>query len=334
MKQGKLTENLLQRSVLREIGIYREELIKGAGIGEDCAFFSWKKPSLAIATETIALPVQDLARLVITAADNNLAAKGVETVAVSLGVTIPADYEEAWLKKFMRDADACCKELSIQISGGDTQISAGISYPVITVTAVGQRAETAENKTTGKKTVHDAAKKEYDIVVSKYIGIEGTAILCQNKRNELLTRYPESFLCRTNEFMEQLSIRREAAIAMKSGVYTMHDIRNGGIFGALWELSRQLDVGLHIDLKKIPVLQETIEVCEFFELNPYQMMSGGALLMLAEDGEALVEALADGGIPATMIGTTHAGNDKVICNGEETRFLDKAAPDELYKIKF
>ncbi len=102
----------------------------------------------------------------------------------------------------------------------------------------------------------------------------------------------------------------------------------------MWEISRQLGVGLHVDLKKIPVLQETIEVCEFFELNPYQLMSGGALLMLTQNGEALVQTLEENGIPAAMIGTTYAGNDKVIYNDEETRFLDKAAPDELYKIKF
>lgn len=324
MKQGKLTENVFVRSVLREIGTYREELTKGAGVGENCAFFTWNSPSMAITTEILTLPIQKAGRLAVLAADNHLAAKGAETISVSLGVTLPADYEESWLKAFMRETDACCKELSIQMAGGDVQISGEVLAPVITATAVGY----------APLRIPSQIPKENDIVVSKYIGIEGTAILSANKREELLTRYPERFLRGMEEFAKQLSIRKEAAIAVKSGVYAMHDIRNGGIFGALWEISRQLGVGLHVDLKKIPVLQETIEVCEFFELNPYQLMSGGALLMLTPNGEALVEALKEKGIPAAMIGTTYAGNDKVIYNDEETRFLDKAAPDELYKIKF
>ena len=76
MKQGKLTENVLKRSVLRRIGTYREEMQKGAALGQDCAFFSWKEETLATTTQTAALPVKDAGRLVVYAADNNLAAAG------------------------------------------------------------------------------------------------------------------------------------------------------------------------------------------------------------------------------------------------------------------
>lgn len=40
MKDGKVTGNVLKRSVLRQIKTKRTEVIKGAGIGEDCAFFA------------------------------------------------------------------------------------------------------------------------------------------------------------------------------------------------------------------------------------------------------------------------------------------------------
>ena len=51
---------------------------------------------------------------------------------------------------------------------------------------------------------------------------------------------------------------------MKSGVRAMHDVTTGGIFGALWELAEASGVGLEIELKKIPIRQETVEICEFF----------------------------------------------------------------------
>ena len=85
---------------------------------------------------------------------------------------------------------------------------------------------------------------------------------------------------------------------MKSGVRAMHDVTAGGIFGALWELAEASGVGLDITLKKIPIRQETVEICEFFDINPYQLASGGSLLMAAEDGNRLVMDLAKEGIPA------------------------------------
>ncbi len=41
MKIGKVPENVLKRSVLKQIQTKREEIISGAGVGEDCAIFSF-----------------------------------------------------------------------------------------------------------------------------------------------------------------------------------------------------------------------------------------------------------------------------------------------------
>lgn len=323
MKQGKLTENCLKRSVLRRIGTYREEMQKGAALGQDCAFFSWKEASLVTTTQTVALPVRDAGRLAVYAADNNLAATGAQTVGISLALTLPESLEEKALQELMREIDDTCKELSIQISGGHTEISSRVSAPVISVTAFGYLKQ---------KRVYESPSKEYDIIMSKFAAVEGTAILLETEREKLQRSYAQSFLSGAAECAEHLSVRKEAAIAVESGVYAMHDLHQGGIFGALWELSRQIGVGLNVDLKKIPILQETVEICECLEVNPYQLISGGALLMVTTDGEALLEELAEHGIPAVCIGSTNAGNDKLICNEEEVRFLDKPGQDEIYRV--
>ncbi|MBQ8598147.1 MAG: hydrogenase maturation factor, partial [Lachnospiraceae bacterium] len=124
----------------------------------------------------------------------------------------------------------------------------------------------------------------------------------------------------------------EAALADESDVYMMHDMRNGGIFAALWEISQRIGVGLTIDLKKIPIKQETIEICEFYELNPYVLLSGGGLIMLTENGKALVKKLEENGISAAVIGSTNSSNDKIVMNEEETRYLEPPVPDEIYKV--
>lgn len=323
MKQGKLTENSLQRSVLRQIGAYREELQRGAAPGEDCALFSWKRDGLLVATQTIALPVGEAGRLVVYAADNNIAADGGSTVGISVAVTLPQECEEARLKELMRQIDDTCRELRIQLAGGHTHISKDVRVPVISVTAFGYPSEIP---------MCGEPSKEYDIVMSKYLGIEGTSILAKERRKELLTRFSPAFMEGTAEFAAQLSVRAEAEAALRTGVYRMHDLHTGGVFGGLWELSRKAGTGFSVDLKKIPVLQETVELCEYFGLNPYQMLSGGSLLMLAPDGASLVRELEKAGIPASVIGRTQTGNDKKLMNEDEVRYLDKPGPDELYRV--
>ena len=124
----------------------------------------------------------------------------------------------------------------------------------------------------------------------------------------------------------------EAKIAMQHGVHAMHDVTEGGIFGALWEMGAASGVGIVADLDKIPIRQETIELCEVFDINPYLLISSGCMLIGCENGNLLVERLQEAGIPAAVIGRATEGNDRVIRSGEETRFLEPAGSDELYKI--
>ncbi len=88
-------------------------------------------------------------------------------------------------------------------------------------------------------------------------------------------------------------------------------------------MAQEAGVGLEIDLRKIPVRQETIEICEFFGENPYELASGGCLLMTAESGTKLAAALLREGIPAAVIGRTTRGKERVVYNQGRKRYLDK-----------
>ncbi|MGN0376814.1 MAG: AIR synthase related protein [Suilimivivens sp.] len=348
MKKGKISENVLKRSVMKYIHTQREEVIKGAGVGSDCAFLKYKSILsgnsisfdentascyLSVSTETMTLPIEDAGSLAVYAAVNNLAAAGTECFAVTISLTLPLETEEYQLQEIMKQIENTCALLHVQIAGGHTEVTGSVNNPVITVTALGrtmlqEAVDLVQRRAAGKREI----PANSDIVMTKWIGLEGTVILSREKEEELLTRYPFPLIAAAQGFEKYLPILPEAATALKSGVYTMHDIRNGGVFGGLWELSRSMGVGLSVDLKKIPVKQETIEICEFFDLNPYELLSGGSLLMIAHDGEGLVWALNEQGISAAVIGQTTDSNDKIILNEEEIRFLEPAKPDEILKV--
>ena len=113
------------------------------------------------------------------------------------------------------------------------------------------------------------AKPGQDILVTKWIGIEGTSIIAKEKEKELLERFSQAFVDTAKGFDQYLSVLPDSRIAVEHGVSAMHDVTEGGIYGALWEVAEASGIGLEIDLKAIPIRQETIEICEYFELNPY-----------------------------------------------------------------
>jgi len=156
--------------------------------------------------------------------------------------------------------------------------------------------------------------------------------LAREREEELCNRYAQPFIDIAKTFGQMMSIIPEAAVAAKSGAGAMHDVSEGGVFGALWELAESAGVGLEIDLKKIPIRQETIEICEYFDLNPYKILSGGCLLIATEDGNGLVMELEKANIPAVVIGKATEGRDRVLINEDERRFLETTQTDELYSL--
>ena len=162
-----------------------------------------------------------------------------------------------------------------------------------------------------------------------WIGMEGTLILTADCRERLRKRFPASLLARTDISPEELSVLKAAEIAAAEGAGHMVNLSDGGFMAGLWELSKKAERGLDIDLKKVPLLQETIEITEFAGVNPYLMKSEGCLLITARDGDRMAERLMEEGIFASKIGFLNDTKDKIIRNGDEIRHLDRPQTDSL-----
>ena len=326
MRRGKVSENVLRRSILKKINTNRKEVINGADVGADCAVLSFGEGyHIALSVTPVTAPVEDICSYAIPMALNNVAAEGAEPVGVMLSVLLPDKTEENQMQQMMEQAQEICDRCGVDIIGGHTEVIPDIEKPIMTVTGIGKRNNTGADLLRG-------VKADQDIVISKWIGLEGTVRLARERREELCTRYPVRMIEEAAAYDKYLSVIPEAATAMKSGVCGMHDVSRGGVFGALWELAQRAGVGLEINLKKIPVKQETIEICEFFGLNPYELLSGGCLIMATDDGEALARALAHENIPAEVVGRTTKGNDRVIFNEDEKRYLNRPETDQIYCV--
>lgn len=263
---------------------------------------------------------------------NELAAQGVHAGSAEIRIEIPADMDKSRMHSIRNHIAKAMEKLEtedfqleeLHIAG---EKCAALRVPQIVITAAGE--------TDQKERIADAlltARAGQDIVYAGWAGLEGMLRIIGEKEAELRERFTPAFIGQMKAYDSELCGLSKIAVADAMGVSVICQVSRGGILASLWDLAKDTELGLNLDLKKIAVRQETIEVCEHFRLNPYQLASGGSFLMLTENGEALADALNQKGIQAAVIGQLTDSNDKIIHNGEDMRYIDRPAPDELMKV--
>ncbi len=342
MNCGKLTESIYERSVSKVMKTNSTENRKyydGAGLGADCAVladsadaacagivsgqaFAYGRDKKVAVRAYLAAVNQMIAR------SANEGALGLRCTYANVTVTVPAKMREIKVRGMIGEAALQAEETGIPILSCNVQVLPSDAEPsAVCVVNAGLENKGDSNLVVLKK----RALVDEDIVMTKWIGLEGTAVIAQGSAGKLGGRYPADLVAEAADFYRYLSVVPEAATAVKSGADYLHAAREGGVFGSLWELAAANGVGLVVDLKRIPVRQETIEVCEFFDLNPYELSAGGSLLIVTPNGGELVGRLAGAGVEAAVIGRTTQGNDRIIRHGEESRYLEPANGDQLYR---
>ena len=263
---------------------------------------------------------------------NELAAQGVHAGSAEIRIEIPADMDKSRMHSIRNHIAKAMEKLEtedfqleeLHIAG---EKCAALRVPQIVITAAGE--------TDQKERIADAlltARAGQDIVYAGWAGLEGMLRIIGEKEAELRERFTPAFIGQMKAYDSELCGLSKIAVADAMCVSVIRQVSGGGILASLWDLAKDTELGLNLDLKKIAVRQETIEVCEHFRLNPYQLASGGSFLMLTENGEALADALNQKGIQAAVIGQLTDSNDKIIHNGEDMRYIDRPAPDELMKV--
>lgn len=323
MKAGKISETVLARSVLKQLRTTRAEVLAAPAEGSDAAVIRAGEQAVACAVSAMPLTAPARVPFNIYTAANNLACRGVRPVGILVGLMLPTSASEQVLRGLTGEIESVCAREHMQVLGGHTEVTRLVAEPLVTVTAVGMAA--------GEAVVSGGVKPGMEIVMAGGAGLAGAALLAREREEELKSRYAQPFIDRAKTADGDLSVCAAAQAAAQAGVCAMHDISEGGVFGALWELGAGAGVGMKIWLKEIPIRQETVEVSEFFQINPYKLLSTGSLLAVAEDGEAVVSAIRRAQGDAAVIGRVTDGSDRVLLCGEERRFLERPQTDEFYK---
>ena len=177
-----------------------------------------------------------------------------------------------------------------------------------------------------------------ELLVAGAIALEGTERIVKKEYDFLRSFFSEGVLNDTLLLGKRYGTGEGAEenqawkLAKEYGASALYAMGEGGVLAALWKMTEASMVGLTADLRKIPIRQETIEITEKYEINPYRLDSKGALLIGIRGGQGLKQEYLRRGIPAAVIGQTNNGNDRLLYSGENARYLDRPGEDEIKKI--
>ncbi len=166
-----------------------------------------------------------------------------------------------------------------------------------------------------------------DLVAAGYAGLAGTRRIAAERAEELKQWFSPAYI-------EELRKAPAANVLDWTvwGAAEWEEAGEGGIYTALWTLSGAYGVGFTVDLRKIPVKQGTIEICERYGLNPYRLWSEGCTVLAADNGGRLAERLAAEGVDAAVIGCVREGIVREVTYGDVRGFMERPREDELCRL--
>lgn len=326
MKVGKVPNDVLNRIILDKLQNRRPEVLVGPKVGEDCCAIDFGGDICVMSSDPITGAEKDIGSLAVHISCNDIASCGIEPIGLLVTILMPPATTEASLEQLMGDICHTAATLHVDILGGHTEVTDAVTRFVVTTTAVGRASA-------GKLVSTSGAKPGDAIIMTKTAGLEGTAILAADQEERLVAMLGREQVERAKAFKQHISVIREGVLAGRHGATAMHDVTEGGILGAVWEVAHASDVGIRIYSDKIPVAEETVNICKCFGLDPLRLISSGSMLIACPDGEAMVELLEKSGIRASVIGHVTTDARKLLINAEGVvSEIEQPGADELYKV--
>jgi hydrogenase expression/formation protein HypE len=298
LRSGKVPVEVLQNIIFKHLGVKRKEVILGPRVGVDGALVKVGNRVLISSMDPITGALERIGWLAVNVNANDIATFGVRPTLFSSCILLPPDATETMIESISKQMDIAAKKLKIAIIGGHCEITPSITHPIIIGTAMGIAERNSYVTSSG-------VKPGNSLILTKGAGIEGTAILATDKKELLVRHFSQTFLTRAIDFFRHISVVEEAVSAFETGgVLAMHDPTEGGVAGGIQEMADASKVGVRVFETKVAIQKETSEICEFFKIDPLQLISSGALLIAAKHTFAtrIVETLKKRGINSFVIG--------------------------------
>lgn len=328
MEPGKIPNDILNKIVIGKIKTFRNEVFMRPGTGEDCAAIEFDKYACVLSTDPITAAGKNAGRLAVHISCNDIASCGVEPLGLMVTILCPAGTTEDELEQLMDQVCDTAGQLNVEIIGGHTEVTPAVNRIVLSTTCVGKSPKDKVISSTG-------AKPGDSVIITKSAGLEGTAIIAGDFDEKLSDFMDKCDLQYAKSLIDFISVVPEGILAGRFGATSMHDITEGGVLGAAWEIAEASGTGIIINKDSIPVEAVTEKICDYFGINVLRLISSGCMIITCPNGEGLIKLLEENNIKATIIGTiTENKSDRLLVSKIEgyVEDIEAPGPDELYKI--
>ena len=342
MKIGKLTDEQLQSLVLSRLPALSATTLSGAGIGADCAWIRAGEDLMVTSSDPITAGGTESGTLAIHVSCNDIAACGVRPSGILIVIIAPPSVTEEDIRMTVDQASREAQALGVDIVGGHTEVSDAVNKMIVVSTAFGL-VKKGGCVPSGKAMPGDS------LIITKTAGIEGSFIAANEHRDKLLGKVSEEYIKEALSYKSLISVVKEGAVCGSliarnvkfredgfalSAVNLMHDVTEGGVFGAAFEMADFSGTGVVIDKRLVPFTGATTAICDALGLDPFRLISSGSLMIATPEPERIIEELKAQGVPAAVVGrfTDKAEGVFYIENDGSYVKLSPPGADEIYSI--
>ncbi len=330
---GKLPGPLLDRL----LDTYRTKpdpaVIVTPGYGRDAAAIQVSESvQLVVKSDPITFATAGAAKYLVAVNANDIACLGGIPRWLSVVLLLPEHESTVELvESLFADLQLACNEAGVSVIGGHTEVTSAVNRPVFIGTMLGLP---------GKQGLIEPgrARPGDDLLLTRWVGIEGTALLARERTEELTIALGEAVVTRAAKLLRLpgISIVRDAmAVLEADGVTALHDPTEGGIATAIHEIASASRCGAEVLVEAVPVLSETTAICTHFGIDPWGVLSSGALLIAVapESRQSVEQAAQASGVPVSHIGRLTNPQQGVTMIGSAGRVeLRRFDTDEVARV--
>lgn len=321
---GKIPIETLNSTVLSLTGAASDRLVTPPKAGLDFAAIKLAQGFMVVSSDPVTGVSRDVGHYAVMVSANDVATSGNRPQFAESVVLLPEGSTPKDVKSLAKQVHEAAKEAGIAIVGGHTEVTPGLKRPVVVATVF--------SFVDSFVTSGDALEGDV-IMMTKTAGLEGTAELAK-EAGVAPAGLAASVLRRAQGLISQISVTEEAVAAFRTGrVHAMHDCTEGGVLGAVFEMSLASGLGFVLNEAEIPVAPETKEICDRLSIDPIRLIGSGSLLLAVERGaEADVEGALRPICSVTRIGQFRSGRRVMIGKDGRSRSVSKAPEDELWRV--
>jgi thiamin-phosphate kinase len=329
-RTGKIPTEVLIRNVFRYKGARDNSVVVASSVGEDAALISLGKNVLVLTTDPVTGTVSDIGWLAVHVNANDVACRGAKPRWFLCDLLLPEQANAALVDRIMKQIDGAARRIGVAVVGGHTEVTPGLKRPIVVGYMVGVAPK-------GRFITSHAARSGDRIIMTKTVGIEGTAVLATDFADQLRQKMGVRALRRAKSFRSMVSVVKDALVAVHAGgVRAMHDATEGGLLQGVWELAEASKVGLVVYESRIAIRPETRQVCSALKVDPLRLMSSGCLLIAADKRQSngILRGLRNHGIPANIIGAVTRRNEgrKLVKVDGSVKVIRPSERDELFRV--